>query len=80
MLREVFWNISRNFCKKRSKLSDQACGRKSFCHHYSFKQVFENLLKLEEFYRIFGYVTRQNIAIFKKNTMVSVIADLKAVI
>ena len=34
----------------------------------------------EEFYWIFGYVTRQNIALLKNNTMLSVIADLRAVI
>ena len=35
-----FFKKSSIFGKKRSKLSDQACGRKSFDRHYIFKQVF----------------------------------------
>ena len=43
-----------------------------------FSKICENMH--EEFYWIFGYVTRQNTALLKNNTMLSVIADLRAVI
>ena len=39
-IKRRFFKKSSIFGKKRSKLSDQACGRKSFDRHYIFKQVF----------------------------------------
>ena len=40
IIKRRFFRKSSIFGKKRSKLSDKVCGRKSLGRHYIFKQVF----------------------------------------